>query len=108
MINKYEMPCMLYMSDVLKKCQKKRKNARGMEHLKQLYGAAALGVAAVLFAGISGTEVIAQELENAADKAAQGAFEYLYLEERGSSDTNEMKIVIQLSDSEEALASAQL
>lgn len=79
-----------------------------MEHLKQLYGAAALGVAAVLFAGISGTEVMAQELENAADKAAQGAFEYLYLEERGSSDTNEMKIVIQLSDSEEALASAQL
>lgn len=41
-----------------------------MEHLKQLYGAAALGVAAVLFAGISGTEVMAQELENAADKAA--------------------------------------
>ena len=79
-----------------------------MEHLKQLYGAAALGVAAVLFAGISGTEVMAQELENAADKAAQGAFEYLYLEERGSSDTNEMKIVIQLSYSEEAPASAQL
>lgn len=41
-------------------------------------------------------------------KQHQGAFEYLYLEERGSSDTNEMKIVIQLSDSEEAPASAQL
>lgn len=43
-----------------------------MEHLKQLYGAAALGVATVLFAGISGTEVMAQELENAADKAHRG------------------------------------
>lgn len=43
-----------------------------MEHLKQLYGAAALGVAAVLFAGISGTEVLAQDMENAANKQCKG------------------------------------
>lgn len=77
-----------------------------MEHLKQLYGAAALGVAAVLFAGISGTEVLAQDMENAANKTVQGAFEYLYLGE--NQDTNEVKIMIQLGDGDEIPESAQL
>ena len=77
-----------------------------MEHLKQLYGAAALGVAAVLFAGISGTEVLAQDMENAANETVQGAFEYLYLGE--NQDANEVKIMIQLGDGEETPASAQL
>lgn len=77
-----------------------------MEHLKQLYGVAALGVAAVLFAGISGTEVLAQDMENAANKTAQGAFEYLYLGE--NQDANEVKIMIQLGDGEETPESAQL
>lgn len=76
--------------------------------MKQFCGVAALGVAAVLFAGISGTEVLAKELEKEASKTAQGAFEYLYLEEKESTDTNEMKIVIQLSDSEEVPVSAKL
>lgn len=79
-----------------------------MEHLKQLHRAAALGVAAVLFAGISGTEVLAQELENAANETAQGAFAYLYLEESENQDTNEVKIVIQLGDDSETPESAQL
>lgn len=79
-----------------------------MEHLKQLYGAAALGVAAVLFAGISGTEVLAQDMENAANKTVQGAFEYLYLEEKEGQDTNEMKIVIQLGDGDATPDTAQL
>lgn len=77
-----------------------------MEHLKQLYGAAALGVAAVLFAGISGTEVLAQDMENAANKTVQGAFEYLYLGE--NQDANEVKIMIQLGDGDEIPESAQL
>ncbi len=77
-----------------------------MEHLKQLYGVAALGVAAVLFAGISGTEVLAQDMENAANETVQGAFEYLYLGE--NQDANEVKIMIQLGDGEETPASAQL
>lgn len=77
-----------------------------MEHLKQLYGVAALGVAAVLFAGISGTEVLAQDMENAANKTVQGAFEYLYLGE--NQDANEVKIMIQLGDGEETPESAQL
>ena len=77
-----------------------------MEHLKQLYGAAALGVAAVLFAGISGTEVLAQDMENAANKTVQGAFEYLYLGE--NQDTNEVKIMIQLGDGDEIPESVQL
>lgn len=77
-----------------------------MEHLKQLYGAAALGVAAVLFAGISGTEVLAQDMENAANETVQGAFEYLYLGE--NQDASEVKIMIQLGDGEETPASAQL
>lgn len=77
-----------------------------MEHLKQLYGVAALGVAAVLFAGISGTEVLAQDMENAANETVQGAFEYLYLEE--NQDASEVKIMIQLGDGEETPASAQL
>lgn len=77
-----------------------------MEHLKQLYGVAALGVAAVLFAGISGTEVLAQDMENAANETVQGAFEYLYLGK--NQDANEVKIMIQLGDGEETPASAQL
>lgn len=77
-----------------------------MEHLKQLYGVAALGVAAVLFAGISGTEVLAQDMENAANETVQGAFEYLYLGE--NQDASEVKIMIQLGDGEETPASAQL
>lgn len=77
-----------------------------MEHLKQLYGVAALGVAAVLFAGISGTEVLAQDMENAANETVQGAFEYLYLGE--NQDANEVKIMIQLGDGEETPTSAQL
>ena len=77
-----------------------------MEHLKQLYGAAALGVATVLFAGISGTEVLAQDMENAANKTVQGAFEYLYLGE--NQDANEVKIMIQLGDGDEIPESAQL
>lgn len=79
-----------------------------MEYLKQFYGAAAFGVAAVLFAGISGTEVLAQDLENAADKTEQGAFAYLYLEEKENQNTNEVKIMIQLSDNSETPESAQL
>ena len=74
--------------------------------MKQLYGVAALGVAAVLFAGISGTEVLAQDMENAANETVQGAFEYLYLGE--NQDANEVKIMIQLGDGEETPASAQL
>ncbi|WP_337927598.1 GBS Bsp-like repeat-containing protein [Anaerotignum lactatifermentans] len=74
--------------------------------MKQLYGAAALGVAAVLFAGISGTEVLAQDMENAANKTVQGAFEYLYLGE--NQDANEVKIMIQLGDGDEIPESAQL
>lgn len=76
--------------------------------MKQLCGVAALGVAAVLFAGLSGTEVLAQDLENDPNNTVQGAFEYLYLEERESPDENEMKIVIQLSDGVETPKSAQL
>lgn len=74
--------------------------------MKQLYGVAALGVAAVLFAGISGTEVLAQDMENAANETVQGAFEYLYLGK--NQDANEVKIMIQLGDGEETPASAQL
>lgn len=77
-----------------------------MEHLKQLYGVAALGVTAVLFAGISSTEVFAQDMENTANQTVQGAFEYLYLGE--NQDVNEVKIMIQLGDGDKTPASAQL
>lgn len=79
-----------------------------MEHLKQFYGVAALGVAAILFTGISGTKVWAQELENDASKVVQGAFEYLYLEETDSQDTGKVKILMQLRDGDVTPDAAQL
>lgn len=79
-----------------------------MEHVKQFYRATAFGIAAVLFMGIPGTDVMAQDFETTGDETMQGAFEYLYLQEKMNGDTEQVNVLIQLDDGAEVPEAAQL